>query len=109
MATYGHMAIGPYATNMGKYGIPGKSNKNVAQQCYLDGYSMFLQDFMAKKRFLYILALFLECKKAIFFKSFPRCHFTVYNAEFFITSYNPIAWLVKRYKLNSKKTYCGTP
>ena len=33
MAIYGHMAIGPYATNMGKWGIPGKSNKNVAQQC----------------------------------------------------------------------------
>ena len=30
---YGHMAIGPYATNMGKWGIPGKSYKNVAQQC----------------------------------------------------------------------------
>ena len=29
---------------------------------------MFLQDFMAKKRFLYILAPFLECKKGIFFK-----------------------------------------
>ena len=25
------MAIGPYATNMGKWGIPGKSNKNVAE------------------------------------------------------------------------------
>ena len=33
MAIYGHMAIGPYATNMGKWGIPGKSYKNVAQQC----------------------------------------------------------------------------
>ena len=30
---FGHMAIGPYATNMGKWGIPGKSYKNVAQQC----------------------------------------------------------------------------
>ena len=29
MAIYGHMAIGPYATNMGKWGIPGKSYKNV--------------------------------------------------------------------------------
>ena len=29
---------------------------------------MFLQDFMAKKRFLHILAPFLECKKGIFFK-----------------------------------------
>ena len=27
----------------------------------------------------------------------------------FVTSYNPIAWVVKRAKLNSKKTYCGTP
>ena len=34
MAIYfGHMAIGPYATNMGKWGIPGQSYKNVAQQC----------------------------------------------------------------------------
>ena len=30
---YGHMAIGPYTTNMGKWGIPEKSYKNVAQQC----------------------------------------------------------------------------
>ena len=36
----------------------------VAQQCYLDGCSMFLQDFMAKIRFLHILASFLESKKA---------------------------------------------
>ena len=31
---------------------------------------------------LHILASFLECKTAIFFKSFAMCHFTVYNAEF---------------------------
>ena len=55
MAILGHMAIGPYATNMGKWGIPGKSNKNVAQQCELDDCSMFLQDFMAKNRILEIL------------------------------------------------------
>ena len=31
-------------------------------------------------------------------------HFTVYNAEiFFVASSNPIAWLVKRYKLKLKK------
>ena len=31
-------------------------------------------------------------------------HFTVYNAEFFfVASSNPKAWLVKRYKLKSKK------
>ena len=33
MAIYGHMAIGPCATNMGKQGIPEKNFKNVAQQC----------------------------------------------------------------------------
>ena len=67
---------------------------------------MFLQDFMAKKRFLHILASFLECKKAIFFKSFPRCHFMFYNAEkFFVGSSNPMAWVVKRTKLNSKKVF----
>ena len=32
MAIYGHMAIGPRATNMGKWGIPEKNSKNVAQQ-----------------------------------------------------------------------------
>ena len=38
------------------------------------------------------------------FKLFHKCEFTVYNAEiFFVTSYNPIAWVVKRTKLNSKK------
>ena len=33
LAIYGLMAIGPYAINMGKWGIPGKIYKNVAQQC----------------------------------------------------------------------------
>ena len=33
LAIYGHMAIGPYAKNIGKWGIPGKNFKNVAQQC----------------------------------------------------------------------------
>jgi hypothetical protein len=32
MAIYGHLAIGPWATNSGKWGIPEKSYKNVAQQ-----------------------------------------------------------------------------
>ena len=41
-------------TNIGKWGIPEKSYKNVAQQCYLDGCSAFLQDFIAKNRFLEI-------------------------------------------------------
>ena len=33
MAIYGHLAIGPCATKIGKWGIPEKSYKNVAQQC----------------------------------------------------------------------------
>ena len=32
MAIYGHMAIGLYAKNMGKWGIPEKNYQNVAQQ-----------------------------------------------------------------------------
>ena len=32
MAIYGHLAIGPWVTNSGKWGIPEKSYKNVAQQ-----------------------------------------------------------------------------
>ena len=37
-------------------------------------------------------------------KSFPELQFTVYNAEiFFVNSYNPRAWVLKRTKLNSKK------
>ena len=32
MAIYGHLAIGPWATKSGKWGIPEKSYKNVAQQ-----------------------------------------------------------------------------
>ena len=32
MAIYGHMAIGLYANNMGKWGIPEKNYQNVAQQ-----------------------------------------------------------------------------
>ena len=62
--------------------------------------------FYGQKRFLHILASFLECKMAIFFKSFPRCHFTVYNAEKkFVGSSNPMTWVVKRTKLNSKKSF----
>ena len=45
---------------------------------------MFLQDFMAKKRFLHILASFLECKKAIFFKWPVMDRYTVYIAEIFL-------------------------
>ena len=38
-------------------------------------------------------------------KSFPERQFLVYNAEiFFVNSYNPWAWVVKRTKLNSKKS-----
>ena len=33
MAMFGHLAIEPYATNRGKWGIPEKNYKNVAQQC----------------------------------------------------------------------------
>ena len=33
-------------------------------------------------------------------------HVWVYNAEiFFVTSYNPMAWVVKRQKLNFKKVF----
>ena len=31
LAIYGHLAIGPWAINSGKWGIPEKSYKNVAQ------------------------------------------------------------------------------
>ena len=33
MAIYGHLAIGPCATNVSKWGIPEKSYQNVAEQC----------------------------------------------------------------------------
>ena len=33
LAIYDHVAIGAYATNMGEWGIPEKSYKNIAQQC----------------------------------------------------------------------------
>ena len=46
------------AKNMGKWGIPGKRCKNVAQQCQLDGCSMFLQNFMAKNRLFDIFTSF---------------------------------------------------
>ena len=49
MAIYGHLAIGPYATNLVKWGIPEKNFKNVAQQCQLDGCNALLPDFIAKK------------------------------------------------------------
>ena len=32
LAIYGHLAFGPWPTNNGKWGIPEKSYKNVAQQ-----------------------------------------------------------------------------
>ena len=47
MAIYGPLAIGPWAINSSKWGIPEKSYKNVAQQCLLDGCSAFQQDFIA--------------------------------------------------------------
>ena len=60
------MAIGPYAKIIGKWGIPGKNFKNVAQQCYLDGCSAFLPDFIAKKRFLAIFPLKFPLKSKKF-------------------------------------------
>ena len=33
LGIYGHLAIGPCATNIGKWGIPEKSYQNLAQQC----------------------------------------------------------------------------
>ena len=36
MAIYGHLAIGPRATNMAKWGIPEKSYENVVQRCQLN-------------------------------------------------------------------------
>ena len=32
LAIYGHLAIGPWTTNSGNWGIPEKIYKNVAQQ-----------------------------------------------------------------------------
>ena len=46
------MAIGPYAKNMGKWGIPEKNYWNVAQQSQLDGCSAFLADVIANKLFV---------------------------------------------------------
>ena len=54
MAIHGHLAIGPCATNMAKWGIPEKSYENVAQQCELDGCSAILTGFMAEKHFFAI-------------------------------------------------------
>ena len=39
---------------------------------------------MAVLQILHILASFLECKMAIFFKLFPKRLFTVYNPEIFL-------------------------
>ena len=55
MAIYGHLAIEPRATNMGKWGIPEKNYQNVAQQCKLDHCSTLQTDFIAENCFLHIL------------------------------------------------------
>ena len=52
MAIYGHLAIGPCAINIGKWGIPEKSWENAAQHYLLNQYNMFLADFIAEKPFL---------------------------------------------------------
>ena len=55
MAKYGqngYMAIGPYAKNMGKWGIPEKNYWNVAQQSQLDGCNAFPADVIAEKLFV---------------------------------------------------------
>ena len=57
LAIYGHLAIGPSANDMGKWGIPEKSYKNLAQQCQLDGCNAFLPDFLVKKRCFAIFQL----------------------------------------------------
>ena len=59
MAIYGHLAIEPFVTKMGKWGIPEKSYENVAQQNQLDGCNAFLSDFIAEKRFFAIFPLIL--------------------------------------------------
>ena len=49
------MAIWPsdhiYEYNMGKWGIPEKNHKNVAQQCQLDACNSFLLYLIAKNNF----------------------------------------------------------
>ena len=54
---------------------------------------------------LHILASFLECKTAIFSNRSLRVILLSITLNFFVTSYNPIAWVVKRTKLNFKKKY----
>ena len=67
LAIYGHMAIGPYATNMGKWGIPGKS---------------IFADF----------GLFLHSKKGQKLKSKSMDRLWVYKSEtFFVGSGHPYA------------------
>ena len=62
---------------------------------------------LAKFQFCWFSGLFwpfFPCKWGQTRKSFAERQFLVYNAEiFFVNSYNPWAWLVKRTKLNSKK------
>ena len=62
---------------------------------------------LAKFQFCWFSGLFwpfFPCKWGQTRKSFPERQFLVYNAEiFFVNSYNPWAWVVKRTKLNSKK------
>ena len=62
---------------------------------------------LAKFQFCWFSGLFwpfFPCKWGQTRKSFAERQFLVYNAEiFFVNSYNPWAWVVKRTKLNSKK------
>ena len=53
---------------------------------------------------LHILASFLECKKAIFFKWPAMNRLWVYNVEFFfVASTHPVAPYILRRRQNSKK------
>ena len=49
LAIYGTLAIRPRANNMGKWGIPEKSYKNVVQRCQLNHCNMLLPHFIEEK------------------------------------------------------------
>ena len=55
--------VSKMATNMSKWCIPEKNYKNVAEQCWLDGCSAVLQDFVAENRILVIFSLKFPLKQ----------------------------------------------
>ena len=107
MAILGHMAIGPYATNMGKWGIPGKSYKNVAQLCCAVLCCAVPTRFYGQQSIFGHFPIEITIEN---FKWPAMDRFMVYNAEKkFVGSTHLVAPYIQKQGRNSKKVVLRRP